>query len=146
MTEELEFQKVRARRIFQTLDDAAMDVLGRITEPTYEVGGGIWRDKQGFYSYSDPAGSRGTSEFAAEISFPKSATLAALYHTHPGDSKLSDYFSPHDVQLANRMGLTSYIKVIENDLIRRYSPGMPTQTQGTGLRRGKISMGDIVGK
>lgn len=118
---ELAEQKVRAKRVFRSPDDAAVDVLNRIAESMYESGGVVYRDKRGQYSYSAPMGNQQTGKFEATAQIPQSAQLSAIYHTHP-DGPQSELFSPEDVNLARDRRLQSYIKVMKSGDIRRFDP------------------------
>lgn len=146
--DELELQKVIAKMIFQSPDDAAIHALNKVTEPTYEMGGVVYQDPQGFYSHSDPTGNARTGKFTAEVRIPKAAKPIAIYHTHPGhgdDAELSERFSSDDVKVANQMKMLSYIRAMESGNIKKYEPGKTsTDTQGVGLRKTRDATGDLI--
>lgn len=146
--DELELQKVLAKLIFQSADDAAIHALNKVTEPQYEMGGVIYQDNRGMYSFSDPAGDKRTGKFKVEASIPKSATPKAIYHTHPGygdAAALAESFSDDDIKVANQLKMMSYIRAMDSGNIKKYEPGhTPVTSVGTGLRRTKESLGDTI--
>jgi len=148
MADGLEYQKVLAKLIFGSPDEAAVSALNKISEPRYEMGGVVYRDKYGNYSYSDPQGDERTGKFKAEASIPKSATPVAIYHSHPGygnEADLAENFSTDDVNVANKLKMLSYIRAMDSGNIRKFEPGVTsTQTAGSGLRRSKQSSGDLI--
>lgn len=148
MSDGLDYQKVLAKLIFQNPDDAAVSALNKITEPHYEMGGVIFKDKQGFYSTSDPQGDERTGKFRAEARIPKSSTPVGIYHTHPGfgdEKDLAELFSSDDVNVANKMKMLSYIRAMESGNIKKFEPGKSSvNTQGIGLRKTKDSTGSLI--
>lgn len=143
--EKLEYQRVLAKMLFQTPDEAAIHALNKITEPNFEMGGVVYKDKHGFYSASDPQGDQRQSKFKAEVRIPKSATPYGIYHTHPGVESTNEQFSPDDIKVANEMKMASYIRALENGKIKKYEPGKTSvKSSGTGLSKGKLSDGDLI--
>jgi hypothetical protein len=152
MDEELELQKVLARRIFPNLDEAAVDALSRIKDTDYELGGVLFRDAKNFYSYSDPSGNAKTRQFEARVKIPPGQKLAGIYHTHPAQGMHDpegERFSPNDVAIADAMKLVSYIKAIGSGNIRKYHPGVSKTRQHRDPNskaggRGKVSEGELL--
>lgn len=148
MDDELALQKVIARLLFRSPDDAAVDALNKIQEPRYELGGVVYKDKNGFYSYSDPEGDERTGKFKATVRIPKSATPMGVFHTHPGygeDAKTAENFSSDDVKLADQLKMLSYIRAMDSGNIKKYEPGVSkTEFVGSGLRGGKQSAGQTI--
>lgn len=146
--DELELQKVIAKLLFRSPDEAAIDALNKITEPTYELGGVVYKDKDGFYSYSNPQGDERSGKFKAEVRIPRSATPTAIYHTHPGygdAAEPAESFSPDDVKTADQLKMLSYIRAMESGNIKKYEPGKSkTESLGFGVHRGKQATGETV--
>lgn len=148
--DELEKQKVLAKLLFRTPDEAAIQALNRIEEPRNELGGVIYRDKQGYYSFSEPQGNERTGKFEAEVRIPKSATPAAIYHTHPGygeEAPLAESFSDDDIKMAKQLKLLSYIRAMDSGNIKKYELGKTkTDDIGFGVHKGKSTLGDLIYK
>lgn len=150
--DELEEVKVLARRLFPTLDEAAVYALNGITDPGYEMGGVLFRDAKNFYSYSDPSGNAKTRQFEVRVKIPPGQKLAGIYHTHPpqsGKDREAEVFSPSDVEIANRLKLISYIKAMGSGNIRKYHPGASQTKPYRGPAsmaggRGRISDGELL--
>lgn len=146
--EKLELQKVLARMLFKTPDEAAVYALNKITEPSYELGGVVFKDKAGLYSPSEAAGNKRTGKFEAEVRIPKGSTPVAIFHTHPGygdEAALAENFSGDDIKVADQMRMLSYIRAMNSGNIKKYEPGKtPIDTAGIGLRKTKQSRGDLI--
>lgn len=148
MDDPLALQKVMAKLIFRSPDEAAISALNKIKEPTYEMGGVVYRDKDNYYSFSEPGGDERTGKFKVEASIPKSATPTAIYHSHPGygdAADLAESFSPDDVKVADKMKMLSYIRAMASGNIKKYEPGKTkVDSVGSGLNRGKQSQGEMI--
>ncbi len=144
----LALQKVIARLIFRTPDEAAVSALNKINDEKYETGGVIYKNGQGYYSFSEPKGSEDVGHFMAEARIPKSATPAAIYHSHPGygaDEKMAENFSPDDIDVANKMKLLSYIRAMSSGNIKKFEPGKTKiESVGSGARRQNLASGDLI--
>jgi hypothetical protein len=146
--DKLELQKVLAQLLFLSPDDAAIDALNKIKEPTYEMGGVIFKNEDGQYTYSEPQSRESRDKFKATVAIPKGSTPAAIYHTHTGygkDAEPAENFSPADVEVAKKMKMLSYIRAMESGNIKKYEPGKThTQTVGMGIGSVKNSRGDLI--
>lgn len=101
---------------------AAYSALAAVKPSSHNVeyAGAIYRTADGLYHYTQ--GVRGeASSFKIRFAFPKSATVTALYHTHPGTT-LSRLFSPLDVETADRLNVHSYVGDLWTDTIIEYIP------------------------
>lgn len=150
--DDIEFQKVLARHIFGNPDEAAIHALSRISERDYELGGGIYGDSAGRYSYSDPQGNQKTRTFEARVPWTTpDGKLVGMYHTHPTDG-IGDtdnkYFSPHDVAVADQLRLMSYIKSLRSGDVRKYEPGVTKtisrRVPGRGMESERYSKGELM--
>ncbi len=148
MADPLEYQKTLAKLIFNSPDDAAVRALNRVQDPTYEQGGVVYQDKNGFYSFSEPQGNQRTGKFEAEVKIPKSAKPVAIYHTHPGYGDAAEFaenFSPDDLKMAHQLKLLSYIRAMDSGNIKKFEPGKTkTDAVGFGVHKGKFSPGDLI--
>jgi hypothetical protein len=148
MADELDYQKVLAKLIFQNPDDAAVSALNKISEPHYEMGGVVYKGKDGYFGYSEPQGDQRTGKFRAEARIPKSSTPVGIYHTHPGygdEKDLAEMFSADDVDVASKMKMLSYIRALNSGNIKKFEPGVtPVNTQGIGLRKTKDATGSLI--
>lgn len=124
--DELELQKVLAKKLFRSADDAAVDALNSIKDPSREMGGVIYRSPDNYYRYTDPTGSKQRDHFEITVAFPKNAKGEAIYHSHPqfdkGDS-MAEYFSGDDIKSAHDLKMLSYIKALQSGNIRKYEDG-----------------------
>ncbi len=144
MDDELEYQKVLAKRLFRSPDSAASYALGTISDPKYELGGLVFKDPQGYYTYSDPYGSGKEGQFRIRVKVPEGSKPAAIYHTHPGDHADFDAFSPADVEAAKDLKLLSYIKILKTGDIRKFEPGKSRLISGAGSRIRDMSRGEPI--
>jgi hypothetical protein len=113
-----------------------------------ETSGVIFKNADGNYAYSIPLTSARHDEFALRAQLPKGQTLGAILHSHPGNDDLAGYFSPHDVQMADKLGIPSYIRFDSDGSLRSYMPGKTkTSIRRTGAGQfdtAKVSRGDPV--
>ena len=86
----------------------------------YEIGGAIY-SKDGKFCYTLPVTQRQTYEIDYRVALPVGATLAALWHTHPGlypgSVQTADRLSISDAELAKRMGVPMYIVAIPQHMV-----------------------------
>lgn len=133
---------------FQTSDLAAVAALNAIADAEKEHGGVLFKNADGLYGYSVPVpGSGHDFELRARFN-PKLYSLAGIYHTHPPDDD-SHLFSPSDIDMAARLKLLSYIKVLSNGEIRRFDPATSDASRdrrSVARRRLVTSEGDLVKK
>ena len=113
----------------------------------YEFGGAVV-EKDGAFYRTEPvsSGEEGHIRFAVDV--PAGARLVAIFHTHPDDGPQTRLFSWDDVNEAKKLGLTSYIGVMNDHVIRRFTPGVtptrPYTPSGSSLPRGRVSEGEPV--
>ncbi|MBI3564842.1 MAG: hypothetical protein HY079_06575 [Elusimicrobia bacterium] len=113
----------------------------------YENGGAVVAKDGSFYR-TEPVsnGDEGHIRFAVEV--PAGARLVAIFHTHPDAGPQTRLFSQDDVAEAAKLGLTSYIGVMDDRVIRRFTPGVtptrPYTPPGSSLPRGRVSDGETV--
>lgn len=88
-----------------------------------EYGGGIYRLNGSFY-FTIPVTNGQARELGVRLQIPKSATLAALFHTHPKDmtTDVSGKFSQADIDTANGMHVSSYVGVLTSHTMIVYTP------------------------
>lgn len=131
---------------FDSPDDAAQAALKEAMRRSkrFEHAGAIY-EQDGRFFFTDPEESGSRNEVGVSVRYPEGARLAALYHTHPRDSRRSrgtpsDTFSAADVQIADKLGLPYYLGAVEGSEMRVFKPGQSkTRTQRDGSR---ISPGD----
>lgn len=131
------------------IDTAVTEAIkrsGKIAEN--EQSGVIFKNADGQYAYSIPLTSARQDDFALRAQVQKGHTLAAIWHSHPGEDDLSRYFSPQDLAMADKLKLPSYIRFNQDGAVRRYMPGKSAVTRinkGTGqFDSVKVSRGDPV--
>jgi proteasome lid subunit RPN8/RPN11 len=133
--------------VFNTLDNAAHAALSEPADPVVEQAGVIFRDPQGGYTYSQPQKSRRTDKFELRVDIPRGYKIVGVYHTHPdtGSHDIhADFFTPADVELADRLGVPSYILTLRSGEIRKYVPGSSRIIRDRTLSAGKISRGELL--
>lgn len=113
-------------------DAAAQTALANAQQQNLsrEVGGALFKNADGQYCYSIPVGGVQSDHIVFAIPKQNGITPAGIYHTHPlgGNEAKNDQFSPDDVDMANRLKMTSYIKALTNGVVKRYDPGVtPTE-------------------
>ena len=119
-------------------DQAAITGLNNAAQQgnKLENGGAIFQNGDGQYCYSIPVSSKQGEHIQFNVTPPTGTKLAAIYHTHP-DGLDSGSFSPDDVDTANKLKMTSYIKALKSGAIKRFDPGVtPTRSGGIGVARG----------
>lgn len=113
----------------------------------YENGGAVV-EKDGVFYRTEPVsnGDMGHIRFAVDI--PAGGRLAAIFHTHPDLGTQTRLFSQDDVAEASKLGIPSYIGVMDDRVIRRFMPGVtpsrPYTPPGAITPRGRVSEGEAV--
>lgn len=136
---------------YATMDSAALAAEESAVSMgvTVERAGVIYHLGDRFY-FTAPTTSGGGDEFHIGVSFPRGATLVALYHDHP-DHTDNDHFSAPDVQVADQLHVASYVGVIQGDKshVIRYTPGHSQTYHYAGgdlaSRDDVVSDGTVVG-
>lgn len=103
---------------FPSTDAAAISAL-RAALPlseTTERAGAVVRDGSCYRITTLIEGER--DRFAMNLVKPRSAKLAAIFHTHP-PAEHDERFSPEDVQAAAALRVPSYIGIVRDGSIRR---------------------------
>jgi proteasome lid subunit RPN8/RPN11 len=147
MEDELEEQKVLAKKMrefYSSADEAAVAALNKILENKYELGGVISQAGDRFYA-SDPMGDKKSATFTARVMIPKGEKPVGLYHSHPGaEGEQADLFSADDVDVANRMKMLSYIKILNSGDVKKYEPGRTKTRPLSRSDRRTVSDGDLL--
>jgi len=131
------------------LDTAVNEAIKRSGKiASNEQSGVIFKNADGHYAYSIPLTSARQDDFALRAQLAKGQSLAAIWHSHPGDDELATYFSPHDLEMADKLGIPSYVRFNSDGSIRSYTPGK-TKTSyvsapGDRVSRLKVARGDQV--
>lgn len=130
------------------LDSAVNEAIKRSGKTAEnEQSGIIVRGPDG-YAYSIPLTSARHDDFALRAQLAKGQSLAALWHSHPGNDNLAGYFSPHDLAMADQLKVPSYIRFNSDGSIRSYTPGKTKlQSVNTGTGRfdtQKVARGDPI--
>lgn len=87
------------------------------------------------YRYTKPDSIGESAAFRVRVTMPKGCELAGIYHTHPKASTDDKFFSPLDVNIANRLGVPSFLGIVRTGELRVYRP----RTSNTAGRRGRTS-------
>lgn len=88
-----------------------------------EQSGIIYKNTDGQFAYSIPLTSARQDDFALRAQIPQGQALAAIWHSHPGKDSLAGYFSPHDIEMATKLNVPSYIRFNSDGSIRSFTPG-----------------------
>jgi hypothetical protein len=107
---------------YPTVDEAAIaaEHVALKVSGDFEYGGAIYRASNGLYGFTVPQTNH--DPFNINIRAKFSGTLVAIYHTHPGNTILSQEFSPLDKDTARSLKVPSYIGVVMDQTVRRYNP------------------------
>lgn len=128
-------------------DQIAVEALNRAPTERFETGGAIYQNEKGEFCYSVPVGNKSAANIEFKVPAQEGLQLAAIYHTHPAKNDEATNFSPHDVNVAEKLKLASYIKILRDGAIKKYEPGVTRAEKGAGEQgrmRGKMSMGDVI--
>lgn len=128
-------------------DAAALTALERLPYDQREYSGAIYKNDKGEYCYSVPVpGSNDNFQFRTDKT--GGMQFDGIYHTHPGRDE-PEKFSPNDVNVADQLNRTSYIRANETGEVKRYDPGIsPTSKDNVSrqlARAGKTSQGTSLG-
>lgn len=132
------------------MDMAVAEALKRIAEnPNAEQAGVIFQNPEGMYAYSIPLTMRSRDNFALNAQSSADRRLSGMWHIHPGDHAGDDstLFSPNDVEVANKLGLPSYVQFQANGKLRRYTPKQTktfTKRMPGSMQPVRVSLGDEV--
>lgn len=129
------------------LDGSAHGVLGTLTNDNHgEQAGVIMQAPDGKYYNTSPIASN-HDHFGLRVQLQQGWKIAGVYHTHPGNDDLGQYFSPNDIAVAESLKVPSYVRFQKDGSVRKYVPGQTTtQTMNqAGNRFGmRVSRGDDV--
>lgn len=131
-------------------DESAVEALNRAPGGITETGGALFENERGEFCYSIPVGGGKTTQFAFKVKPESGMKMVGLYHTHPKEGMEADSlnFSPDDVDMANKLKMTSYIKTLRDGAVKRYTPGdtlTSIMPRGVGKASGRtFSRGDQV--
>lgn len=100
----------------------------------------VIKKPNGKYGYSTVAPQTTHDSFALRAGLPKDHSIAGVVHSHPGADALGQVFSPQDLNVADKLGVPSYIRFINDNSIRQYQPGQ-TKTQNTPTPGDRFGMG-----
>lgn len=114
-----------------------------------EQAGAIFQNPQGLYGYSRPITMQDRDNFAFDVKSGAEQKLAAFWHTHPSDMRGDDsgFFSPNDLDVANKLDIPSYIKFLADGSLRRYTPKKTrtlTRRVAGSMASIRVSRGDEV--
>lgn len=124
---------------FDSLDEAAHALHGTIDKTnrgsTTEQAAVVLHMPNGKYQYSTVVPQVTRDTFALRVRLPHGASIAGIYHTHPGDDSLGQVFSPADLETAQRLNVPSYVTFLKDGSIRKFVPGVTKITTiGDGTR------------
>jgi proteasome lid subunit RPN8/RPN11 len=126
------------------LDTCANGVLGSLEKYNGEAAGVIMQGPDGKYYNTDPIDTP-HDHFGMRVQLQKGWKIAGIYHTHPGQDELGQYFSTNDLAVSESLKVPSYIRFQKDGSVRRYTPGQ-TKTQNmahAGDRFGmRVARGD----
>jgi proteasome lid subunit RPN8/RPN11 len=131
---------------FATVGEAARaGLLSAAARSTgYEFGGVVLRCA-GAYRYTSPVTAHNPRSIAFAVRVPKGCTLAALYHTHPGEYVNASRFSQADVQTAQALHVPSYIVTVATGAVRVFDPStMRAHLNGQHMEEGATADGRLV--
>lgn len=119
--------------------------LMNVPRGAQEHAGILYKTPEGQYCWTLPV-STANDRFDISARMPHGSTVAAIYHTHSEDTtkgveKKDAMFSPEDINMANRMKVANYIKILRTGQILGYTPG---KTPTIGPPANRISYGDEV--
>lgn len=151
-------QVVKGSKAYSTADQAAISAIQMIPRlknfSFFEYSGCIYLDRkaqpQVYYS-TFPVTNGSSSAFRISCVAPHvDAKLVGIYHTHPlsDDFGNQDGFSPHDIEIAKKLNVTSYVGTVKTRNIIRYI-SCKTRIEcldNEGIRcRRKFSRGEKIG-
>lgn len=106
-----------------------------------EVGGGILFNPQTRqYAYTTPAGMSQDAHFGTRVQFVQPWQLDSIYHSHPSAPR-STQFSQDDIDIAQRLGVPSYILTRYDNKVRLFDPATSPVVKSP---EGNFSPGTVV--
>ena len=103
--------------------DAAIAALNALPHiKAGEHAGVILKGPDGKYYATAPI-MTAQDDFQLHVPIQKGWSMAGIYHNHPGSDGLAQYFSPGDIQMADKLKVPSYIRFSADNVIRGYMPG-----------------------
>lgn len=112
-----------------------------------EQSGVVFKNADGHFAYSIPLTSARQDDFALRAQIPEGMSLAGIWHSHPGNDELAGFFSPADLDMADKLNVPSYIRFNKDGAIRSYTPGK-TKTLRRSLydpaTTSRVTRGDVV--
>lgn len=128
------------------LDTAVNEAIKRSGKiAANEQSGVVIKNADGHFAYSIPLTSVRQDDFALRARLGDGQSLAAIWHSHPGNDELASYFSPHDLEMVDKLNVPSYIRFNSDGSIRSYTPGK-TKTRRMSIADAflKVAHGDPV--
>lgn len=127
---------------YATLDEAAVaaETAAMLVTKSYEFGGVIFTAAGKFY-FTPAMTSKGTHSINVTARF--AGHLVAIYHTHPGPETSNLAFSEDDVRTSTGMKVPSFIGVMYDGSIHKFTPGV-SRTQESRRMGGSISYGNVM--
>ncbi|MGH7746879.1 MAG: hypothetical protein ACREQ5_19315 [Candidatus Dormibacteria bacterium] len=140
---------------FDTEDAAAIAaeqvIVNDHKNTTTEEAGGVYQTPlDGKFHYTNPVGNGAEGDFSVRIQFQ--GKLVAIYHDHPAymsgfSEYCSRYLSVPDVQIATQLHLDSYVGVLAEKQIVKWTPGKSRTEYGNECApHERIGVGSVVGK
>jgi hypothetical protein len=137
---------------YGTPDEAANEVSKSFKQtPDKEQAAVLFQRPDGKHVYSTVAPSDSHDNFGISARMPKDWRVSAVVHSHPGEDANAALFSPRDVEVAHRLNVPSYIRFLNDDSIRKYTPGVTSRQKfiapfrpGAGSQEGFTSKGDPI--
>jgi hypothetical protein len=111
-----------------SIDDCIHAVMGKLTRDVGEQSGVIMQGPDGKYYNTDPI-STNHDHFGMRVQIPHGWKIAGVYHTHPGDDDLGQYFSTNDLAVSESLKVPSYIRFQKDGSVRRYTQARPKHKQ-----------------
>ncbi|WP_338032299.1 RHS repeat-associated core domain-containing protein [Desulfobulbus rhabdoformis] len=117
---------------FGTVDAAAIDAIDysmpKSEKADREYGGYVYGTPDGMYSYAAPVegdkSGMNTDDFNC---ISEDTSKEGIYHTHPGDGRMSPYFSPFDTITSGIQGVPIYLGT-NKGIIKKHTPGVGDKT------------------
>lgn len=125
-------------------EQAAIDAFGNIPTGDKESAGAIYQNDKGEFCYSVPVpgGDRSFKFTLGKGDYDGRLKFDSIYHTHPDEGNhetgvSSDNFSPHDVEVAKKLGKPSFIRVERTGEVKAMDPAAVVVDRFNGGARGQ---------
>lgn len=130
---------------YDDINLAAIEALSRVPNSLEEHAGVIFRNKDGKFAYSIPVTNKSHDKFLFQVNSSPELRLAAVYHSHPPGAPDQELFSDADVDMAKKLKVLSFIKILQSGEIRRFDPAT-SKTRPLNAREftRKVSEGERV--